>query len=308
MHPVPLDSGRDLIQQLYRQHGNWDPSPRQWIFRGQADQRWPLIPKAFRAHEHLDVLPGGVAGPKATHGDQIRAEWQLFLNFLRLADRAALPPAVDDDTVFHHESWLDEHEAYIGRLDTIGVREWPLRRLVPNLALAQHHGVPTRMMDWSEDPLVAAYFAAAEAAEWVAAGRIPAGAQRFSVWALNLGAVATLGHRLDLEIVYTSRARNPRLHAQEGLFSVLRRDDRSHVAFVPEPLDDAVRSAAAAAAAAGAPLPGTLVPALIVFHVSLPAARETLRLLADEGYTAASIYVDHDGAARAIRERRWWDR
>ena len=91
-------------------------------------------------------------------------------------------------------------------------------KFCPLMALAQHHGVPTRLLDWSRNPLKAACFAALKA--WAQ----PDKTGRLSVWALCVERLDMLGDAPQPFTVITApAASNSNLRAQEGLFTLAKR-------------------------------------------------------------------------------------
>ncbi len=96
------------------------PSELYWIFRGQSDDSWPLIPKAGRiGYFHVEKSDSTYEG---------------------------FPPR--DICRFNY--WREQAVAY---QQTLPSNDFEC------LALAQHYGLATRLLDWSTNPLVALYFA-----------------------------------------------------------------------------------------------------------------------------------------------------
>ena len=286
-----------ITDELWGGQPAWD-----WGFRGQGNADWDLLPSAFRHGTPLSYANAMLKAPIELLGEQHWCEFKLIQHFLYLADRVGL--SVPGDAQHFRLPPTTDRRWSSG--------EWPQEDVLETLAIAQHHGVPTRLLDITHNALIAAFFAADDARD---PAKVP-GATRFAVWAVDLSMVrqaAALrvrhGDKPRLIHVTAPRAGNSFLHNQDGLF-LLDREASQRWATLNrfETLDEVVH--AIHREMLEEPLDGLPYyrssPASPSVRITAPIAlaMDVLELLDRDFYNRARIMPTHDNVVKTLQFQR----
>jgi hypothetical protein len=263
------DLAEDLLGALRPSAKPWAQDRRRWIFRGQADAEWTLQATAIRDPHAFERI--AVEGDASDWSGRVWMLERMLTVFAQRLDRAGMP--------------IPTPLPHARDRPRITTNAEPPEGLFPVMALAQHHGLPTLLLDWSRRAYVAAYFAAADSA----ARRTSRRPRYLAVWALR-NSDEPMGMRIYQAPAWT----NPNLHAQSGLFTLV------------QPQSNGDRTVEEYMAGFGSVV-GDPVVALHRFTLPGTEAPKLLRLLAYEGFDGASMFPGTDGVVRAMRELALWD-
>jgi hypothetical protein len=273
--PIPASTAEEFWEYLSPQRQLFTPNSRT-IFRGQKCETLPLDPSILRKKNHPIYSSVVFRSRPDVSENRIFAEIAALAKFAHYCDSSGLH--IPGDSREFRRKYLDPTKVMD---EFIFQRQiWPSEEYFQIMALAQHYRLPTRLLDWSERSYVAAYFAASEALRDDGLK----GSSRLAVWAFDQENMQL--SLKNVEVIPVPGSNNANIAAQSGLFTLLRQEYTLGKPFEgPHCLDEYVKSCGS--------------HALVKITLPVSEAPKVIDLCERYGVTAATLYPDFYGAARA---------
>lgn len=267
---------RELLDFVSPLNPFWDAGTH--IFRGQPSIHQKLTPSVCRRGKgsFADGSPRKVFA--YTISDQVRYEVTVLREFLLGCDRSGL--AVPGYTEQTKDKITSGPGSFLSAHDP-----WPQRQLYEILAAAQHYGVPTRLLDWTERSFVACYFAASGANFEVSSHD-----DRIAIWALN---TSNSNSWKSVSIIRTPGGSSKNQAAQSGVFTTHKVSHITHDEFYqPEALEEVDE------------IYGPSGEDSVLMKMTLPVreAPNLLRMCSKLGVDASTLFPGYQGVAQSVRD------
>lgn len=120
------------------------------LYRGQQDSNWLLQPSLFRRDQTFEV-----------HSDTFHALYHAQLSRINLFIKGCDNNGIQipsDSALFREESLNRNNENSLIDRISFDSNYAPPSKMYELLAFAQHYGIPTELLDWSKNPLIACFF------------------------------------------------------------------------------------------------------------------------------------------------------
>jgi len=266
-------SAKEFLEQLSPLSGGWKKGGH--VFRGQSSDGFKLVPSAFRSLAVVTstgelTVTEFYRRSEITWHEQILYELEFLRRFLIGCDSSGMQVP---GYTYEVRDRLENYDEADFQADL-----WPPKDFYQVLAVAQHHGLPTRLLDWSSQSYVASYFAASSAL------RESSRPVRLAVWALD---VASVNQTLEFDLLTVPGGTSTNLAAQSGVFTVQKGSIYQDGNFAVRGLEE----------------DPNIQSLLKCFTLPVDEASDLIDLLGQFGIKGSVLFPGYEGVAREVKDR-----